>query len=127
MYATGRSSDVHFLPGKPFFIRRQGQAYSLSEDKGIRGLKRRSGFLCPPNNLLSYSCSLFLVGWRCIDVIEVLYYEKKFLTIKNVKLIKKKEFITIVFDLNYKTFIIYKAVFNISFDLDIKAYFLKKT
>lgn len=52
--------------------------------------------------------------------------KKKFLTIKKDKLIKKKEFIVVVFDQDYKTFVINKVVFNISFDLDIEIYFLKK-
>ena len=77
MYATGRLSDVHFLPGKLFFIGRQGQAYFSSEDKGICGLERRSGFLCPPNNLLSYICSLLFVGWWCIDNQFLVWVAKK--------------------------------------------------
>ena len=45
MYATGRSGNVHFLPARK-------NLYSL-EDRGIRGLERCSGLLCPPNELIS--------------------------------------------------------------------------
>lgn len=44
----------------------------------------------------------------------------------NVKLIKKKKFVVIAFDLNHKMFIIYINALNISFDLGTKNISLKK-
>ena len=55
MYATGRPSNVHFLSAKG--------SLSSPEDRGIRGLERCSGLLCPPNNLLS-SILLPICMWR---------------------------------------------------------------
>lgn len=49
-----------------------------------------------------------------------------FLIIKQVKLIKKKKFVIVAFDQNFKPFIVYITAFNISFDLSIKVYLLKK-
>ena len=52
MYATGRPSNVHFLSAR-------GSLFS-PEDRGIRGLKRCSGLLCPPNNILSFRTAFHL-------------------------------------------------------------------
>lgn len=38
-----------------------------------------------------------------------------------------KEFVTIAFDSNNKTFVVLITTFNMSFDSDTKVYFLKKT
>lgn len=38
---------------------------------------------------------------------EILHYQESFFTIKQVKLVEKKEFVVVAFNLGYKTFIIY--------------------
>lgn len=45
-------------------------------------------------------------------LMEILHYQESFFTIKQVKLVEKKEFVVVAFNLGYKTFII----FIISFD-----------
>lgn len=50
-----------------------------------------------------------------------------FLIFQKVKLIEKKKFVAIVFDSNYKVFIVYIATFNINFNVSDKIYLLKKT
>lgn len=49
------------------------------------------------------------------------------LTTRKVKLIEKKAFIVVIFEPDYKNFIIYIAAFNISFDIGDKVYPLKKS
>ena len=49
-----------------------------------------------------------------------------FLAIRKVELIKKKKFIIAIFNLNYKTFIVYITTFNISFNSIIEVYSLKR-
>ena len=50
-----------------------------------------------------------------------------FSTTRKAELIEKKKFAIIVFDLEYKAFIIYIIIFNISSNLGDKIYLLKKT
>lgn len=52
--------------------------------------------------------------------------KKIFLTIKKIELIKKKEFIAVTFNLDYKAFIKYIATLNFCFNLDAKRYCSKK-
>ncbi len=47
-------------------------------------------------------------------------------TTSRVKLIRKKEFVIAIFDQNYEAFIVYIAIFNISFDANDKVYPLKR-
>ena len=49
-----------------------------------------------------------------------------FLIINRVKLIEKKEFVVIIFKLDYKIFIIYVIIRNISFNSNTKIYLSKK-
>ncbi len=46
-------------------------------------------------------------------------------TIRQVKLIGRKKFAIITFDLDYKAFIIYIIAINISFNLDVKVHLSK--
>ena len=48
------------------------------------------------------------------------------LIIKRVELIKKKEFVIIALDLDYKVFIIYITIFNIGFNINDEIYPSKK-
>lgn len=49
-----------------------------------------------------------------------------FSIIKKVKLIEKKKVVIAAFDLDYKIFIVYIAIFNIYFDLGIEMNLSKK-
>lgn len=51
--------------------------------------------------------------------------KKILLTTKKVKLIGNKKIVIIAFNLDYKAFIVYIVIFNISFKLDAKIHFSK--
>ena len=49
------------------------------------------------------------------------------LIIKKIKLIRKKKFVIVTFNLKYKAFVIYVTTLNISFDIDDEVHRSKKT
>lgn len=51
---------------------------------------------------------------------KVLYYQKNAFNYQKVELIKKKKFVIVILNLNYKVFVVYIGAFNIIYNISIE-------